>query len=145
MKVERSIEIAASPEAVYDVVMDPQRLADWVTVHDELVHAPDGILEEGDELAQKLKVAGQAFKVSWTVAKAELGRDVEWEGRGPMGTKARVSYDLEPRGDGTCFNYINEYDFPGGPLGKLGAKAFERTAGKEADRTLEKLKGLLER
>ena len=145
MKVERSIEIAAPPEAVYEVVMDPARLGDWVTVHKELVHAPNGVLEEGDELVQKLKVAGQSFKVSWTVAKAHRPRDVEWEGRGPLGTKARVSYDLEPRGDGTCFNYINEYALPGGPVGKLGAKAVQRTAGKEADRTLDRLKGLLER
>lgn len=145
MKVERSIEIAAPPEAIYDVVMDPARLADWVTVHQELVDAPSGVLDEGDELAQKLKVAGQSFKVEWTVSKAERPRDVEWEGRGPMGTKARVSYDLEGKGEGTLFNYVNEYELPGGPLGRLGAKAFERTAGKEADRTLEKLKGLVER
>jgi carbon monoxide dehydrogenase subunit G len=144
MKVERSIEIAASPEEVYEAVMDPSRLGDWVTVHEELVHAPDRVLREGDELAQKLKVGGQAFKVSWVVSKAEPGRDVEWEGRGPMGTKARVSYDIEPRGSGTCFNYVNEYELPGGPLGKLGAKAFERTAGTEADKTLERLKGLVE-
>ena len=144
MKVERSIEIAASPDAVYEVVMDPARLKEWVTVHKELLHAPDGVLEEGDELAQKLKVAGQGFKVKWTVAKAHRPRDVEWEGRGPMGTKARVSYDLEPRGEGTCFNYVNEYELPGGALGKLGAKAVSRTAAKEADRTLVKLKGLLE-
>jgi carbon monoxide dehydrogenase subunit G len=145
VKVERSIEIAASPDAVYEIVMDPARLEDWVTVHDALVHAPNGVLEEGDELAQKLKVAHQGFKVTWKVAKAHRPRDVEWEGRGPMGTKARVSYDLEPRGEGTCFNYVNEYELPGGFLGKLGAKAFRRTAAKEADRTLVKLKGLLER
>ncbi len=145
MKVERSIEIAAPPDVVYDVVMDPARLNEWVTVHKELLQSPDGVLEEGDELAQKLKVAGRGFKVKWTVAKAERPRDVEWEGRGPMGTKARVSYDLEPRGDGTCFNYVNEYELPGGALGKLGAKAVARTAGKEADRTLVRLKGLLER
>ena len=145
MKVERSIVIAAQPEAVYEVVMDAQRLGDWVTVHEELVEAPEGELCEGDCLVQRLKVAGQGFKVTWDVVKAEPARDVEWAGRGPMGTKARVSYDLEPRDGGTCFNYINEYELPGGPLGKLGAKAFERTAGKEADKTLEKLKGLLER
>jgi carbon monoxide dehydrogenase subunit G len=145
VKVERSIEIAASPDAVYDVVMDPERLGEWVTVHDSLVHAPAGVLEQGDELAQKLRLAGQCFKVSWKVEVAHRPRDVEWEGRGPMGTKARVSYDLESRGDGTCFNYVNEYKLPGGPLGKIGAKAFQRTAAKEADRTLVKLKGLLER
>jgi carbon monoxide dehydrogenase subunit G len=144
VKVERSIEIAAPPEAVYDVVMDPERLGDWVTVHESLVHAPDGILENGDELAQRLKVAHRKFKVTWKVVKAHRPRDVEWEGRGPMGTKARVSYDLEPRGEGTCFNYVNEYALPGGPLGKLGGKAFGHTAAKEADRTLVKLKGLLE-
>ena len=33
MRVERSIEIDAPPERVYDVVMDPQRLEDWVTIH----------------------------------------------------------------------------------------------------------------
>ena len=144
MKVERSIEIAASPDDVYDVVMDPARLGDWVTVHESLEHAPDGVLEQGDELAQKLKVAGQGFKVTWKVSKAHRPRDVEWDGRGPMGTKARVSYGLEPLGGGTCFNYVNEYELPGGPLGKIGAKAFQRTAAKEADRTLVKLKGLLE-
>lgn len=144
MKVERSIEIAAPPDAVYDVVMDPKRLGEWVTVHESLVHAPDGVLEQGDELAQKLKVAGQGFKVTWKVVTAHRPRDVEWEGRGPMGTKARVSYDLEPRSDGTCFNYMNEYELPGGPLGKIGGRAFRRTAAKEADRTLVKLKGLLE-
>src|SRR5215210_2178181 len=102
--------------------MDPARLGDWVTVHEELVHSPERLLKKGDELAQKLKVAGQAFKVSWKIVKAERPRDVEWEGRGPMGTRARVSYDLERRDAATCFNYINEYELPGGPLGKLGAK-----------------------
>lgn len=139
------IEIAASPEAVYEVVMDPAQLGEWVTIHDSLVHAPNGRLEKGDELEQKLKIAGQRFKVTWKVVTAHRPRDIEWEGRGPMGTKARVSYDLEPRGDGTCFNYVNEYELPGGPLGKVGAKAFQRTAAKEADRTLVNLKGLLER
>jgi carbon monoxide dehydrogenase subunit G len=144
MKVERKIEIAATPEALYEVIMNPAQLENWVTIHDSLVHAPNGQLEEGDELEQKLKIAGQAFKVRWKVVTAHHPRDIEWEGRGPMGTKARVSYDLEPRGEGTCFNYLNEYELPGGPLGKVGAKAFQRTAAKEADRTLVNLKGLLE-
>ena len=31
MKVERTIDIAAPPERLYEVVMDPDRLEDWVT------------------------------------------------------------------------------------------------------------------
>ena len=34
MKVERDIRIDAPPERVYEVVMDPRRLEDWVTIHD---------------------------------------------------------------------------------------------------------------
>ena len=41
MKVERDIRIDAPPKRVYDVVMDPQRLEDWVTIHDHLEDAPD--------------------------------------------------------------------------------------------------------
>ena len=37
MKVERTVEVAAPPERLYDVVMDPSRLKDWVTIHDHLV------------------------------------------------------------------------------------------------------------
>lgn len=144
MKVERSIEIEAPPEAVYGVVMDPHRLEDWVTVHAGL-HDPPDQLSEGAELGQSIKVAGQKFKVEWLVVTADEPRLVEWDGRGPLGTKAKVAYELEDQGGTTLFHYMNEYDFPGGPLGKIGAKAFERTAGKEADKTLEKLKGLLER
>jgi uncharacterized protein YndB with AHSA1/START domain len=36
MKVERRTAIAAPAERVYDVVMDPRRLGDWVTIHDHL-------------------------------------------------------------------------------------------------------------
>jgi carbon monoxide dehydrogenase subunit G len=145
VKVERSVEIAAAPEAVYEVVMNPRRLTDWVTVHARLHGDPPKQLKEGSELVQSIKVAGQKFKVEWHVVKAEKPSSVQWDGRGPMGTKARVKYELEEQDGGTLFHYVNEYDFPGGPLGRLGAKAFERTAGKEADKTLETLKGLLER
>jgi carbon monoxide dehydrogenase subunit G len=144
MKVEHSIEIAAPPAEVYEVAMDPHRLEDWVTVHAGLHDAPDK-LREGSELGQSIKVAGQKFKVDWLVVKADSPRSVEWQGEGPMGTKARVAYELEDQGGSTRFHYTNEYDFPGGPLGRLGAKAFERTARKEAEKTLENLKGLLER
>jgi uncharacterized protein YndB with AHSA1/START domain len=36
MRVERTTHIAAPPQAVYDIVMDPGRLKDWVTVHHHL-------------------------------------------------------------------------------------------------------------
>jgi len=145
MKVERDIEIAASPEDVYEVIMDPRRLKDWVTIHRRLKEAPEGALREGSELRQTMKVAGQGFEVRWKVVEATRPSHVVWEGDGPMGTSAKVVYDLEPAGEGTHFSYLNEYELPGGALGSLAGRAVAGMAGRESEASLEKLKALLER
>ncbi len=67
MRVERRTRIAAPPKLVYDVVMDPARLEDWVTIHHHLEDAPSGRLKQGSKLTQCLKLAGRRFKVLWTV------------------------------------------------------------------------------
>ena len=144
-KLEREIHIDADPEAVYAKLMDPDCLGEWVTIQDELVEAPAGDLEQGDELVQRMKVAGQKFKLRWKVEKAERPHKTVWKGRGPFGSKARVTYDLASNDGGTRFSYTNEYDLPGGPVGKLAGRAVVGASGKEADRTLERLKKLIEK
>ena len=144
-KLEREIHIDADPEAVYAKLMDPDCLGEWVTIQDELVEAPEGDLEQGDELVQRMKVAGQKFKLRWKVKKAERPSKTIWEGRGPLGSKARVTYDLAMNNGGTRFKYTNEYDLPGGPVGRLAGKAVIGASGSESDRTLERLKKLIEK
>jgi carbon monoxide dehydrogenase subunit G len=144
MKVEGSIDMDASPEEVYGLVMDPSRLGDWVSIHDRLVEAPDGELDQNSELAQCLKVAGQRFTVHWHVTEDDRPRRVVWEGRGPLRTRARVTYDFAARDGGTRFSYANEYDLPGGVAGKLGGRAVSRVAKREVKRSLDRLKELAE-
>jgi uncharacterized protein YndB with AHSA1/START domain len=146
VKVERKLEMAAPPRAVYDVVMDPRRLKDWVTIHQRLDDAPSGNLREGSELRQTLKLAGRKFTVTWKVVEVDPEKRVVWEGRGPFRSKARVEYGFDERdgGDATCFTYANEYDLPGGPLGRMAGPAVKRVTGKEVDGTLQRLKELVE-
>jgi carbon monoxide dehydrogenase subunit G len=144
MKVERTIEIACTPEEVYEAVMDPQRLDDWVTIHAGLKNAPSGELKQGSELTQSLKLAGRRFDVHWEVVQDDCPNRVVWEGRGPAHSKAKVVYDFDGNGDATTFSYMNEYTLPGGALGRLAGRAFGHTAGREADRSLERLKALCE-
>ena len=144
MKVERKVRIAAPPEVIYDILMDPRRLADWVTIHDRLEHAPDGQLEEGSELAQRLRLAHRPFTVHWKVVHNEPARRVVWEGQGPLHSDARVVYDLSPDGDGTIFSYGNEYHLPGGRLGNVMGAAVKRVTAKELDGSLARLKRLVE-
>jgi carbon monoxide dehydrogenase subunit G len=144
MKIERTIEIGAPPERVYDVVMDPSHLEDWVTIHDHLEEAPEGQLESGSELTQCLRLAGRKFNVRWTVVENDACRRVVWDGKGPVHSHARVVYEFEPNGEGTRFSYTNEYDLPGGLLGRMAGGAVRRVTGKEVDATLERLKKMLE-
>jgi uncharacterized protein YndB with AHSA1/START domain len=58
-KVVTSIEIAAPPEAVWDVVMDPERLHEWVTIHRRLG------AHDTDEMDQVLCLRGVSFHVNW--------------------------------------------------------------------------------
>ena len=144
-KLEREIHIDASPEAVYDKLMDPACLGEWVTIQDELEEAPEGDLKKGDTLVQRMKVAGQKFRLRWEVLQADRPSKAVWRGKGPFGTKAKATYELASNGGGTTFSYTNEYDLPGGAAGKLAGRAVMGASGKEADRTLERLKKLIEK
>jgi carbon monoxide dehydrogenase subunit G len=144
MRVERTVDIAASPQEVYDVVMDPARLEEWVTIHSHLEDAPNGRLKKGSKMTQVLKLAGTKFHVRWTVVENDPYVRVVWEGRGPVASHARVVYELEGNGAGTRFSYLNEYDLPGGALGRFAGRAVSRVTQKELDGSLQRLKSLVE-
>ena len=144
MKVEHTAMIAATPAELFDVVTDPRRLEDWVTIHADLVEAPAGALRKGSKLTQKLKLAGRCFTVEWTVVESERPRRVVWKGRGPVHSEASVTYELEPNGDGTCFSYQNDYHLPGGPLGRIAGPLVTRVTKRELQASLERLRKLVE-
>jgi uncharacterized protein YndB with AHSA1/START domain len=146
-RVNASIDIDAPPQRVWDVVMDPARLGEWVTIHRGKAKASDHPLEDGSEVEQALSLRGVPFHVKWTVAEARAPRLAVWEGRGPARSKAHTVYRLEPNGDGgTRFDYENEFKPPLGPLGAAASRALVGGVPKrEANRTLEALKKLVER
>jgi len=144
MREERTIEIGAPPERVYELVMDPQRLGEWVTIHDHLEDAPPGRLEQGSDLTQCLRLAGRKFNVRWKVVENRPCERVVWEGRGPVASHARVIYHFQPNGLGTRFTYLNEYELPGGWLGRLAERTVARVTAKEIEATMQRLKSLLE-
>ena len=62
------------------------------------------------------------FKVHWTLTEATRPHRATWEGRGRPGSYARTSYRLTPDGDGTHFEYENEFKAPGGLLGTAASR-----------------------
>ena len=144
--VKASIEIDAPLEEVYDAVLDPRRLSDWVTIHRRLLRADDGSPREGYEMEQTLCLRGVNFKVRWTLTEASRPDHATWEGRGPAHSYARTSYTLHSvDGSATRFDYENEFKPPGGFFGAAASRAIVGgVPAREADRSLQRLKALLE-
>ena len=144
--VTASIQIDAPPERVYDTMLDPKRLDEWVTIHRRVNRADDGVPREGFEMEQTLCLRGANFKVRWTLTEADRPDHATWEGRGPAHSYARTSYRLTARDGGTRFDYENEFKAPGGFLGAAASRALMGgVPQREATRSLQRLKALIER
>ena len=145
-EVVASVEIAAPPERVWAVVMNPDRLGEWVTIHHRVGKVSDRPLRVGSTLEQTLHLRGVNVKVRWTVAEARAYELAVWEGRGPARAKAHTTYKLSPDGrQGTRFDYQVEFRAPLGPIGAAASRALVGgVPQREADKTLARLKDLLE-
>jgi uncharacterized protein YndB with AHSA1/START domain len=145
--VHAQIEIEAPIERVWDTIMDPSRLKDWVTIHRSVTDVSDSPLRRGSTMAQLLHVRGVSFHVHWTLTAVNCPRHAEWEGHGPAHSLARITYELSPDGDGsTRFDYTNTFVPPGGKLGNMASRFIVgATSEREANNSLARLKALLER
>lgn len=138
-EVVTSIDIAAPPEAVWDVVMDPERLEEWVTIHRRLEDFTDTSME------QVLCLRGVNFHVKWELATSDRPRHAHWKGKGPARSRAETEYTLRAIDGGTRFEYRNEFKAPLGPLGAAASRAVVGgVPAREADASLQRLKGILE-
>lgn len=145
--VTAMIEIAAPPQQVWDTVMDPARLGDWVTIHRKLRHSDEGVARVGYRMEQQIHLRGVSVDVHWTLVECVPRKRAVWEGRGPARSRARTEYILTPASNGcTRFDYRNEFHAPLGPLGALASRALVGgMPEREATHTLERLRTLVER
>ncbi len=146
-EVRTSIDIDATPEEIFDVALDAERLGDWVTIHKELLSADDGPPREGMKMEQRLVLRGAPFKVKWELAACSRPSHAEWKGSGPARSKAETEYSLEALpGGGTRFSYRNAFTAPLGPLGAVAGNALVGgLPEKEAIASLKALKSLVEK
>jgi uncharacterized protein YndB with AHSA1/START domain len=138
--VTASIHIPAPREQVWNMVMDPRRLQEWVTIHRRLVHADGGAPRVGYRMDQILHLRGVNVEVHWELVECDPPELAVWEGRARAHSRAHTEYRLSAEVDGTRFDYRNNFR---APLGGLGAIVSRALVGgipeREAHRTLEAL------
>jgi len=138
--VRASIHIPAPPSAVWEMVMDPTRLHEWVTIHRKLVRADTGAPRVGFRMDQLLHLRGVNIEVHWQLVECEPPKLAVWEGRARARSRAHTEYTLTQENDGTRFDYRNEFRAPLGGVGALVSRALVGgIPEREAQRTLQAL------
>ncbi len=139
--VTASIRIDAPPAKVWEMVMDPESLGEWVTIHRKLVRADSGPPRVGYTMDQQIHMRGVHLEVHWKLVECRPYELAVWEGRGPARSHARSEYILKAEDGGTRFDYRNEFRPPLGPVGAIVSRALVGgMPEREAKRTLDRLR-----
>ena len=139
------IDIDAPPQKVWDVVMDPERTLEWVTIARSVNHHDGGGPMVGYRMEQTLCLRGVNFKVKWQLTEVDTPTFARWEGHGPARSRAVTENRLTARNGGTHFDYRNEFKTPLGPLGAAASRVLVGgISQREANASLQKLKQLVE-
>jgi uncharacterized protein YndB with AHSA1/START domain len=143
--VTASTRIAVPPRDVWNLVMNPAHLGQWVTIHRRLLHADDGPPRVGYTMDQQIHMRGVSLDVHWQLAVCRPNELAVWKGRGPARARALSEYVLTEDDGGTRFDYRNEFRAPLGPVGAVVGRALVGgMPEREANRTLARLRAHLQ-
>ena len=115
MPVRETVEIAAPPERVWQVLSDVESWPTWTDSVRSARLLDGGPLAEGSrvEMAQP-----RLPKATWVVTELVEGRSFSWSARGP-GVVSVADHELEPTPEGTK---VTLQFSQGGPVGSAVAK-----------------------
>ncbi len=144
-QIERQIDIDRSPQEVFDVLADLDRLPDWATTVVENHDTPDKPLEVGQTFGQTIRLAGRNIRTEWEVIDVERPRHLAYRATGPAGATLEMHQRVEPDGEASRVELELDYELPGGALGDAVDRIYvERRNEREAEHSLHNLKDLLE-
>ena len=139
------LHIDAPPQVVFDYCMDPDSTREWVTIVRGVHDVDEGPMRVGFKMGQTLCLRGVKFKVKWELKELDAPYFARWEGRGPARSTAIIEDRLAEEGDGTRFDYRNEFKTPFGPLGSVASGVLVGgIPEREANASLARLKELVE-
>ena len=142
-RISRTIHVEVTPEQVWDVFTNPERLAEWQVPAAEVkdITGTPGTVGLGWTTASTF--AGRKMENHMTVTAGERPRSFEVKGTGSGAATLRGRF--EPAAGGTDVTIESEYEMPLGFIGDAANKLFfERSFAESWDKSLAKFKALVE-
>jgi uncharacterized protein YndB with AHSA1/START domain len=141
--ISRMIHVEATPEQVFDLFANPERLQEWQVPAAEVkdITGTPGTVGLGWTTASTF--AGRKMENHMSVTAVERPRSFEVKGTG-SGT-ATLRGRFEPAAGGTDVTIESEYEMPLGFIGDAANKLFfEKSFAESWDKSLAKFKALVE-
>lgn len=101
-------------------------------------------LRPGCTFRQTIRVLGRELDSEWRITELEPGRHVAYEATTPMGGSLTMKQTVLSREAGSRVQLAIDYELPGGLVGDMLEHIVEGQNEREAERSLQNLKELLD-
>jgi uncharacterized protein YndB with AHSA1/START domain len=145
MQVHQSIEIAAPPERIWPLLVEPDNVLKWYPTLTTYRYEDAAQGGPGARVYAEEKASGMLMKLHFEISDWVENRTVSLHmvsGTGVKGYDQR--WAMEPLPSGSRFTFEEHVELPYGPLGRLIGKVGQRSSETHVKEMLAKLKAMAE-
>lgn len=143
-RIVRSVDVDAPPDVAFALLTDLDRIPEWATIAVDTRDVSSQPPRVGCTFKQTLRILGRELDSEWRITELEPGRRVAYEASAEGRGSLRMRQSVTPRGKGSTIELEADYTLPEGFLAGVVELAAERLIEQEADRSLAKLRELLD-
>ncbi len=145
MKVQRSLDVNAPPEKVWPYFVDPQKIMQWCLTFKKFEYTNGKQSGVGTPVYIEEQAGGPLMKMNFEITECVENQEVTLRMlSGPMLKSYQQRWSLEVGPTGTRVSFAEEIEFGMGFIGKLLGSMEEKSAPATIDKTLARLKTLVE-
>jgi uncharacterized protein YndB with AHSA1/START domain len=145
MKVEKSIEISASPKKIWPFLVNPEKILMWFDSFKKCEYVNKKHAGAGTAYYVEEKVPGPLRKINFEAIVWNENESLTLEmTSGKNVNSYKIRWNLKGTQSGTTFHFVEEIGMPFGVIGKILGVLGQSTADKMVEGMLMKLKKLTE-
>ncbi len=142
MKLQRSIEILAPPEAIWPLLTDPERILKWFDLLRRFEYTSDRRGGVGTTFYYEEKSGGQLMKLNYVVTDWSQNQKLAFKATSGSLKKDDQVWSIDPIPSGSRFTMFEDLEMPFGIVGKIVGFLF---GGMMIGRSMEKILANLKR
>ena len=145
VRIEKSIEIKVSPEKVWEMLTF-DKAVEWMEGWKKVEYISEIRTPEDKYRVSASALITEHVKYDYEITESLKNEKIVWHSAGSRAKpKMTMSHILKPAETGTLVTTVFDYTSPFSVLGKIVDKAGgQRIAEKDTEKSLEKLKSILE-